>query len=133
MADTGKKRVYTPGAPAPVGPYSQAVLCGSQLFVSGQLGLDGSGNMPQTVGAQARHALENLTEVLREAGCTTDNVVRTTVYLADMDDFAEVNGVYASFFREPYPARVAIEVAGLPLGALVEIDAVAIRGKEQDA
>ena len=119
------------GAPAPVGPYSQAVSAGGFIFASGQLGVDPStGTMLPTVEAQAEQALKNIRAVLEAGGSSLDLVLKTTVFLADMKDFAPVNRVYAGFFREPFPARAAFQVAGLPLGGLVEIEAVALSGRE---
>jgi 2-iminobutanoate/2-iminopropanoate deaminase len=124
------RAVVTDAAPAAIGPYSQAIVAGPFTFVSGQLGLD-----PQTgafvdggVAAQARKALENLVAVLAAAGCSPADVVKCTVYLADMGDFATVNEAYASVFTgEPLPARAAVAVKTLPKNGLVEIDAIAYR------
>ena len=121
--------VETPDAPRAIGPYSQAVRAGPFLFCSGQVALDpatgelvGAGD----VGAQASRALENLRAVVRAAGADLDRVVRTTIFLVDMGDFAKVNEVYATFFPgTPKPARATVAVSALPKGALVEIDAVA--------
>lgn len=126
-----KTQVRSSSAPAPVGPYSQAVLTEGLLFASGQLGINpATGAMPPTVEEQAELALENLKAVLEAGGSSLDRVVKTTVLLADMKDFARVNGVYARYFTEPFPARAAYQVAGLPLGGLVEIEAVALSGKD---
>ncbi len=126
-----KNCITTEGAPKPVGPYSQAVSAGGFVFTAGQLGVDPStGAMPPTVEAQAEQALKNLRAVLEAGGSSMDRVLKTTVLLADMKDFAVVNRVYADFFREPFPARSAFQVAGLPLGALVEIEAVAFSGRK---
>ncbi len=122
-----RRIVETPEAPAAVGPYSQAVVAGGWVFCSGQIGLDPARG--ELVGGgtadQARRALENLTAVLRAAGAGWTDVVRTTIYLVDMADFAEVNAIYAEFAGEAPPARATVAVAALPLGARVEIDAVA--------
>ena len=98
------------------------------VFLSGQVALDpATGEMSQAdVTGQAKRVLENLGAVLKAAGCTFANVVRTTIYLKDMRDFQKVNAVYAEYFKEPFPARATVEVAGLPRGALVEIDAIAV-------
>lgn len=123
-----KKQVSTTNAPGAIGPYSQAVTAGNWIYTSGQLGLTPDGTtMPEGVQEQARQALNNLKAVLEEAGATLDHVVKTTVFLKDMNDFAAVNEVYSSFFSEPYPARSAVEVARLPKDGLVEIEAVARR------
>lgn len=126
-----KKAIYTQEAPQAIGPYSQAVVCppGQLLFVSGQLPLDPqTGLMPESVAEQTERSLLNLQAILVGAGATLADVVKTTVYLSDIRDFAEMNAVYSRFFGEPYPARAAVEVARLPKDAKVEIDAVAVRG-----
>jgi len=126
-----KTQVRSSSAPAPVGPYSQAILAGGLVFVSGQLGINpATGTMPPTVEEQAELALDNLKAVLEASGSSLDRVVKTTVLLADMKDFARVNGVYARYFSEPFPARAAYQVAGLPLGGLVEIEATALSGRD---
>lgn len=122
------KPITTVKAPAAIGPYSQAVEANGFLFVSGQLPIDVSkGNMPQGAAEQSKQSLENIRHILAEAGSSMGKVVRTTIYLKNMEDFAAVNEVYAQFFQPPYPARVTIEVARLPKDALVEIDAVAVK------
>jgi len=125
-----KKIIMTNNAPAAIGPYSQAVMAGDFLFVSGQLALD-----PQTMelvgktaAQQAEQALKNAGAILEEAGFSFDQVVKTTVLLNDINDFAAVNDVYARQFKADYPARAAYEVANLPKGALVEIELIAYRG-----
>lgn len=121
-----KKQVATTKAPGAIGPYSQAIITGSWVYTSGQLGLNPeTGNLAEGVQEQARQALNNVQAILEEAGATLDHVVKTTVFLKDMNDFAAVNEVYSTFFKEPYPARSAIEVARLPKDGLVEIEAVA--------
>ena len=116
------------GAPA-VGPYSAAVGAGDYVFVSGQVPLAPDGKIVgYTPKDQARKALENLRATLQAAGLTLDNVVKTTIFLKDMDEFAAVNDVYAEFFTEPYPARSTVEVARLPKDLHVEIEAIAYRG-----
>ncbi|GIW46122.1 MAG: reactive intermediate/imine deaminase [Candidatus Binatia bacterium] len=129
MSNCTKEPVETSAAPAAIGPYSQAVAAGNWIFLSGQLGLD-----PATGGlvaggtvAEARQALANLRAVLRAAGADLADVVRTTIYLVDLNDFAAVNDVYAATFSPPYPARVTVGVASLPRGARIEIEAVAFR------
>lgn len=119
--------VSSPDAPAALGPYSAGIKTGEMVFLSGQLGLD-----PQTgklaeggVVAQAQQSLKNIEALLAAAGATFDNVVKTTVFLADIADFAAVNEVYASKFTEPYPARSAVQVGALPTGGLVEIEVIA--------
>lgn len=122
-----RQAVRTDRAPAAVGPYSQAIRSGGFVFVSGQIPLDpATGRLVEgPVEAQARRALENLKAVLEAAGCGLQHVVKTTVFLRSMDDFATVNRVYAEFFPEPPPARSAVAVADLPRGAAVEIEAIA--------
>jgi 2-iminobutanoate/2-iminopropanoate deaminase len=120
--------LHTQSAPAAIGPYSQAVVAGGFLFSAGQIGLDPeSGELVSTdTVAQAHRVFRNLAAVLEEAGLGFRDVVRTTVYLADMAEFPVVNAVYAEYFEEPYPARSTVAAAGLPKGARVEIDVVAL-------
>ena len=122
-----KKVISTSKAPAAIGPYSQAIQVGNLVFASGQIPIDpATGNfVAGGVKEQARQSLTNVKAILEEAGLTLDNVVKTTVFLADMNDFADVNAVYAEFFAEPYPARSAVAVKTLPKGALVEIEVIA--------
>lgn len=122
-----KQRIATERAPAAIGPYSQAVRSGDLLFLSGQIGLDpASGQLVGGgVSAEAKQVLANLSAVLHAAGATMDDVVRTTIYLVDMNDFATVNEIYGAFFKEPFPARATVAAAALPCGARVEIDAIA--------
>ncbi|WP_122119823.1 RidA family protein [Alistipes megaguti] len=123
-----KKIIASPQAPKAVGPYSQAVETGGTLYVSGQLPIDGAtGQMAQGVEAQTRQSLTNIGHILREAGYDFRDVVKTTVLLQSMEDFAAMNAVYAEFFTGDMPARVCYQVAALPMGALVEIDAVAVK------
>ena len=125
-----KEVVATPAAPAAIGPYSQAIRSGSLLFLSGQLALDpATGQLIEGgSGDQTRRALQNLLEVLTAAGGTLQSVVKTTVFLQHLDDFAEMNQVYATFFVDRPPARSTVEVSSLPRGALVEIEAIAVLG-----
>ena len=123
-----KKIIASPQAPKAVGPYSQAVETGGTLYVSGQLPLDGAtGRMAEGVEAQTRQSLTNIGHILREAGYDFSDVVKTTVLLQSMGDFAAMNAVYAEFFTGDKPARVCYEVAALPMGARVEIDAVSVK------
>lgn len=119
--------IATADAPAAIGPYSQAVRAGGLVFVSGQIPLDPTTGqlVAGDVSAQADRVMKNLAAILAAAGLGFGDVVRTTIYLADMGHFAAVNEVYARFFHAPYPARVTVQVAALPRAALVEIDAVA--------
>ncbi len=124
---TDHKRIHTDGAPAAIGPYSQAIVSGGFVFTAGQIALDpASGELVEGgVEAQAERVLENLIAVLEAAGASTKDVVKTTMYLADIGDFVTVNEIYAGYFEEPFPARSAIQAGALPKGALVEIDAIA--------
>lgn len=123
-----KKIIASPLAPKAVGPYSQAVEAAGTIYVSGQLPIDAStGKMPEGIEAQTRQSLTNLRHILEEAGSSLSDVVKTTVLLQDMSDFAAMNAVYAEFFTQEMPARMCYEVARLPMGAQVEIDAVAVR------
>ncbi|MGO8695498.1 MAG: RidA family protein [Rectinemataceae bacterium] len=116
-------------APKALGPYSQAVSIGDFVFCSGQLGLDpASGELASDVRAQTDRAMRNLRAVLAAAGSGLDRVVKTTIFLADMGDFAAVNEVYGSFFSGSYPARSTVQVAGLPKGGRVEIEAIGLSG-----
>jgi 2-iminobutanoate/2-iminopropanoate deaminase len=122
-----KHAISSPGAPKAIGPYSQAVRAGQLLFLSGQVPLDPvSGQMIDgDIAAQTRRVFENLGAVLEAGGRSFAEVVRTTVFLADMNDFAAMNAVYGEYFKEPYPARATVQVARLPKDARVEIDLIA--------
>lgn len=118
--------IHTDRAPAAVGPYSQAVRAGNLLIISGQLGLDSlTGNLPEGVEAQTKQSLENIGAILAEAGFALTDVVKTTVFISNMNDFARVNGIYAAFFGEHKPARSCVEVSALPKNGLVEIEVIA--------
>jgi len=122
-----KKVVCTNAAPAAIGPYSQAIQIGNFLFTSGQIPINpATGEFAEGgIKEQTRQSLTNVQSILKEAGLTMKDVVKTTVYMADMNDFANMNSVYAEFFAEPYPARSAVAVKTLPKNALVEIEVVA--------
>ena len=122
-----KKVINTNQAPAAIGPYSQAIKVGNLVFTSGQIPINpATGNFVEGgIKEQTRQSLTNIKAILEEAGLSMNNVVKTTVFLADMNDFADMNSVYAEFFAEPYPARSAVAVKTLPKGALVEIEVVA--------
>ncbi|CAM4521759.1 MAG: RidA family protein [Paenibacillus macerans] len=123
-----KQAISTTSAPGAIGPYSQGVGLGDLVFTSGQLGLvPETGQFAEGVQAQTAQALRNVKAVLEAAGSGLDKVVKTTVFLKDMNDFAQVNEVYGSFFAEPYPARSAVEVARLPKDGLVEIEVIAVK------
>ncbi|MBC5816042.1 MAG: RidA family protein [Candidatus Eremiobacteraeota bacterium] len=123
------RSVYTKSAPEPIGPYSQAIASDHLIFCSGQTPIDPAQSklIDGDVAAQTEQALKNLGEVLKAAGVSYANVVKTTVFLIDMADFPAVNAVYAKFFGENKPARSTVAVAGLPMGCRVEIDAIALR------
>jgi 2-iminobutanoate/2-iminopropanoate deaminase len=122
------RRIATDGAPAAIGPYSQGIDAGDFVFCSGQLGLDpASGELAEGVVAQAERSMRNLGAVLEAAGCTFADVVKTTVFLVDIADFAALNAVYATFFGDTPPARSTFAVAALPKGGLVEVEAIAHR------
>lgn len=121
-----KEELKTGRAPAAIGPYAQGIRLGGLVFASGQIPVDpATGTVPEGVEAQAKQALENLSAVLEAGGSSFAQVVKTTVFIRHMSDFAAVNDVYASFFARPYPARSCVEVAALPKGVLLEIEAVA--------
>lgn len=122
-----KKVISTTKAPAAIGPYSQAIKVGNLVYTSGQIPIDpATGNFVEGgIKEQTRQSLTNIKAILEEAGLSMADVVKTTVFMADMNDFADMNSVYAEFFAEPYPARSAVAVKTLPKGALVEIEVVA--------
>lgn len=121
MADV----IATPKAPAAIGPYVQARVSGNLVFVSGQLGMDPNGNLPAGFEEQARNVINNLCAILEEAGSSPAKVLKTTVFLSDMANFAALNAIYAECFKAPCPARSCFAVACLPKNALVEIEAIA--------
>ena len=121
-----KKVISTKAAPQAIGPYSQAIAANGFLFISGQLGVTPSGEFAGAdVKSQAQRSLQNLQAILSEAGLSFENAVKTTIFLADIADFAAVNEIYAEFFNEPYPARSTVAVKTLPKGGLVEIELIA--------
>ncbi len=120
--------IHTEDAPAAIGPYSQAVRAGSLLMTSGQLGLNPeTGVLPEGIAEQTEQALKNIDAILREAGFARTDVVKTTVFIRNMNDFGTVNSIYAAFFGEHKPARSCVEVSALPKGGLVEIEVTAAR------
>lgn len=124
-----KKVISTAAAPAAIGPYSQAILVDSTLYASGQLGIDPkTGEFAEGITAQTEQAFRNIHAILEEAGMTIDDVVKTTVFLSTMDDFAAMNAVYATQFTKILPARSAVAVRTLPKNGLVEIEVLAIKG-----
>ena len=122
-----KTVISTTNAPAAIGPYSQAIRVGNIIFTSGQIPIDpATGAFAEGgIKEQTRQSLLNVKAILNETGTTMDHVIKTTVFMADMNDFAEMNSVYSEFFNTPYPARAAVAVKTLPKGALVEIEVIA--------
>lgn len=122
-----KQVISTPNAPAALGTYSQAIKVNGMLFASGQLGINpATGELPEDFVGQATQSLKNVSAILEEAGTSFDNVVKVTVFMSDMANFAALNEVYAKFFAAPYPARSAVAVKTLPKNALVEIEVIAV-------
>ena len=127
-----REAIATQAAPAAVGPYSQAIKTDGLVFASGQLGLDpATGKLQEGLEAQTRQVLANLTAVLGAAGASMADVVKTTIFLVDITQFATVNAIYSTAFPSPPPARSTVQVAALPLGGLVEIEAIALVGGQQ--
>jgi 2-iminobutanoate/2-iminopropanoate deaminase len=126
-----KHEISTRSAPTAIGPYAQAISDGEWLFCSGQLGIDSAtGRMVDGgAGAETRRAMENLREVLRAAGLSFDDIVKTTIYVADLKDFDTINRIYGEHLSSPYPARSTVQVAALPRGARIEIEAIARQRK----
>jgi len=123
-----KTAIHTEQAPAAIGPYSQGIQAGNTIYVSGQIPIDpATGEFAgEDIAAQTRQSLTNIREILKAGGADMSHIVKTTVLLKDIADFAAMNEVYAEFFTEPYPARAAFQAAALPKGALVEIEAIAV-------
>ncbi|WP_181230292.1 RidA family protein [Helicobacter pylori] len=124
-----KEVIHSTLAPKAIGPYSQAIATNDLVFVSGQLGIDVSTGefKGADIHSQTTQSMENIKAILKEAGLGMDSVVKTTILLKNLDDFSVVNGIYGSYFTEPYPARATFQVAKLPKDALVEIEAIAIK------
>jgi len=122
-----KQAIHSDSAPAAIGPYSQAIRAGNTVYLSGQIGLDpATGNLREGTEAQAQQVFENLRAVAQAAGGSLDDIVKTTLLLADMADFARVNEIMAGFFTKPYPARATYQVAALPKDARIEVEAVLV-------
>jgi 2-iminobutanoate/2-iminopropanoate deaminase len=120
------KQISTKNAPAAIGPYSQAIISGGMLYCSGQIPINPqTGEIPEGVIAQAEQALTNVKNLVESAGASIDNVIKTTVFIKDMNDFATINEIYAKYFTEPYPARSCVEVARLPKDVLLEVEVIA--------
>jgi len=121
------KKISTEKSPAAIGPYSQAIKINDMIFTSGQIPFDAEGKLiSDDVQEQTRQSLNNVKNILEEAGSSMDNVIKCTVFISNMDDFSKINEVYQEFFSEPYPARSCVEVARLPRDVKVEIEAIAI-------
>jgi len=121
------KTVSTPNAPAAIGPYSQAQIVNGMVYTSGQVGIDpATGNVVEGLEAQAHQVFKNLSEVLKAAGTDMSKVFKTTVFIKDMNDFGVINGIYAQYFTEPFPARSCVEVARLPKDVLLECEVIAL-------
>jgi 2-iminobutanoate/2-iminopropanoate deaminase len=126
MIDMNKQPIQTNEAPSAIGPYSQAVKTGDVIYSSGQIGLDpATGEMVEGLENQAHRVMKNVKAVLAAADCDMNDVVKTLIFMQNMEDFVTVNEIYASYFEEPYPARSAVEVARMPKGALVEVEVIA--------
>ena len=123
-----KKIIATDKAPAAIGPYSQAIEAGGFVFASGQIPFDpATGNIPDGIEAQAKQALTNVKNLMEASGLSMDNIVKTSVFIKDMNDFAKVNEVYATLFESDFPARSCVEVARLPKDVLIEVEVIAAR------
>ena len=120
------KQIKTDKAPAAIGPYSQAIVSGNTVYCSGQIPINPkTGDIPEGVSAQAHQVFTNIKNLLEASGTSIDNVVKTSVFIKDMNDFAEINSIYAQYFTEPYPARSCVEVARLPKDVLLEAEVIA--------
>ena len=120
------KQIKTEKAPAAIGPYSQAIISGNTVYCSGQIPINPeTGEIPEGVANQAHQVFKNIKNLLEAAGTSIDNVIKTSVFIKDMNDFAEVNAIYAEYFTEPYPARSCVEVARLPKDVLLETEVIA--------
>lgn len=125
-----KKAVETAEAPKAIGPYSQAIVANGLVFTAGQIGADPkTGTLGESIEVQTEQALKNIAAVLKASGSSMDNVVKTTVFLADINDFAKMNEIYAKYFGKPFPARSTVQVARLPRDAKIEIEAIAVQKK----
>lgn len=122
-----KSRIHTNKAPAAIGPYSQAIDLGSMIFTSGQIPVAPDGSVSEDISEQARQALLNLKAVIESGGSSLDKVIKTTVFITDMAQFGAINAVYSEFFSEPYPARSCVQVAALPKGVSIEIEAITVK------
>lgn len=120
------KQIKTDNAPAAIGPYSQAIVSGNTVYCSGQIPINPeTGDIPKGVSAQAHQVFKNIKNLLEASGTSIDNVIKTSVFIKNMNDFAEINSIYAQYFTEPYPARSCVEVARLPKDVLLEAEVIA--------
>ena len=122
-----KKMIHTDNAPAAIGPYSQAIDLGEMIFTSGQIPVAPDGSVSSDISEQTMQALLNLKAVVEAGGSNFDKVIKTTVFITDMAQFGDINAVYSEFFTEPYPARSCVQVAALPKGVSIEIEAIALK------
>ena len=122
-----KKMIHTDNAPAAIGPYSQAIVLGEMIFTSGQIPVAPDGSVSSDISEQTMQALLNLKAVVEAGGSNFDKVIKTTVFITDMAQFGDINAVYSEFFKEPYPARSCVQVAALPKGVSIEIEAIALK------
>jgi 2-iminobutanoate/2-iminopropanoate deaminase len=120
-----KELIITEKAPKPIGPYSQAIKIGNLVFLSGQIGIDASGILKDNLQSQVHQIFQNIKSILNQINLSLDSIVKTTIYLTNLNDFNQVNEIYQSYFQPPYPARTTVEVSKLPKSALIEIDAIA--------
>ena len=122
------KETKTNNAPAAIGPYSQAITVGNMLFTSGQIPINpATGDIPEGVEAQAEQAFKNLCNLVEESGSKVENIIKTTVFIKEMNDFGTINEIYKKYFKEPFPARSCVEVARLPKDVLLEVEAIAFK------
>lgn len=123
-----KKIIFTENAPAPIGPYSQAVMVGNTLYCSGQIALDTAGNFHNdSIESETKQVMSNISKLLEASGMQFENIVKTSIFLTDMNDFAKVNAIYAESFTDNFPARETVQVSALPKGAKVEISVTAVK------
>ena len=122
-----KNRIHTDNAPAAIGPYSQAIDLGEMIFTSGQIPVAPDGSVSEDISEQTRQALLNLKAIVEAGGSSFDKVIKTTVFITDIAQFGAINAVYSEFFSEPYPARSCVQVAALPKGVSIEIEAIALK------
>lgn len=127
FAVAGERKVIQPQGAKGAGPYSPAIMVDDLIFTSGQLGLDASGKLPEGIEAQTKQALDNVKAVVEAAGSSMDKLVKVTIFMTDIKDYAVINKIYSGYFAKDFPARTALQVANLPMGGLIEIEAVAAK------